>query len=86
MDNICDAVGEWYSTFVDVDLETLFELILAANYLEIRPLLNLTCATVALLVRGKTCDELRIMFNVTTQPIPVDEKELRANNPWIEEC
>jgi S-phase kinase-associated protein 1 len=32
-------VGEWDAKFIQVDQEMLFEIILAANYLDIKPLL-----------------------------------------------
>ena len=47
-----DVVQEWYANFVNVEQETLFELILAANYMDIKPLLDLTCATVASMIKG----------------------------------
>ncbi|KAL1298764.1 hypothetical protein HN51_043068 [Arachis hypogaea] len=37
----------WDAEFVKVDQATLFDLILAANYLNIKSLLDLTCQTVA---------------------------------------
>ncbi len=37
-----------------VDQATLFDLILAANYLNIKSLLDLTCQTVAQMIKGKT--------------------------------
>lgn len=40
--------------FVKVDQSTLFDLILAANYLNIKGLLDLTCQTVAQMIKGKT--------------------------------
>lgn len=36
---------------LQVQQETLFELILAANYMDIKPLLDLTCATVASMIK-----------------------------------
>jgi S-phase kinase-associated protein 1 len=42
---MAEVVQEWYSNFVSVEQEILFELILAANYMDIKPLLDLTCAT-----------------------------------------
>ena len=41
------VVPEWDAKFVDAPQETLFELILGANYMDIKPLLDLTCAKVA---------------------------------------
>ena len=40
------VVSQWDADFVDVQQEVLFELILAANYMDIKPLLDLTCAKV----------------------------------------
>ena len=41
-----ENVGAWDAEYVDVEQEMLFELILAANYLDIKPLLDLACAKV----------------------------------------
>ncbi|KAH8059912.1 hypothetical protein JL720_13722 [Aureococcus anophagefferens] len=35
--NMHEVVQEWYANYVDVDQELLFELILAANYMDIKP-------------------------------------------------
>merc|ERR1712065_129608 len=48
-----DIIG-WDLGFCKVDQPTLFELILAANYLDIKELLDLTCKTVANMIKGKT--------------------------------
>ena len=49
-----DDIIPWDKEFCEVDQPTLFELILAANYLDIKPLLDLTCKTVANMIKGKT--------------------------------
>jgi len=36
----CTKVNEWDQIFISVDQEMLFEIILAANYLDIKPLLS----------------------------------------------
>jgi len=54
-----DGISEWDQTFCKVDQPTLFELILAANYLDIKPLLDLCCKTVAMMIKGKTPEEIR---------------------------
>ena len=56
--NMQDVVADkWYATFIEVDQEVLFELILAANYLDIKPLLELGCASVAAMMKGITMAE-----------------------------
>jgi S-phase kinase-associated protein 1 len=50
--NMHEVVQDWYANFVNVEQELLFELILAANYMDIKPLLDLTCATVASMIKG----------------------------------
>jgi len=49
-----DDICSWDTEFLKVDQGTLFELILAANYLDIKGLLDVTCKTVANMIRGKT--------------------------------
>lgn len=56
--NMADVVQEWYANFVDLEQVLLFELILAANYMDIKPLLDLTCATVASMIKGKTVSNI----------------------------
>ena len=51
---IGDVVSPWFAEFVNIDKEVLFELILAANYLDIKSLFELSCAKVAILIKGMT--------------------------------
>ena len=51
--NMNEVVSQWDADYVDIDQELLFELILAANYMDIKPLLDLTCAKVASLIKGR---------------------------------
>ena len=39
-------ISEWDARFIQVDQEMLFEIILAANYLDIKSLLDIGCKTV----------------------------------------
>ncbi|KAL0366012.1 UNVERIFIED_CONTAM: SKP1-like protein 1A [Sesamum radiatum] len=53
-----DDLKAFDADFVKVDQATLFDLILAANYLNIKGLLDLTCQTVADMIKGKTPEEI----------------------------
>ena len=83
--NMHEVVQEWYANYVDVDQELLFELILAANYMDIKPLLDLTCATVASMIKGKTPEEIRKTFNIVNDFTPEEEAQVREENKWCEE-
>ncbi|CAL9177820.1 unnamed protein product [Musa hybrid cultivar] len=72
----------WDADFVKVDQATLFDLILAANYLNIKGLLDLTCQTVADMIKGKTPEEIRKTFNIKNDFTPEEEEEVRRENQW----
>lgn len=78
----CDDIAPWDKEFCEVDQPTLFEMITAANYLDIKPLLELTCKTVANMIRGKTPDEIRKTFNIKGEFTPEEEKRIREENEW----
>ena len=75
----------WDAEFVDIEQEDLFELILAANYMDIKPLLDLTCAKVASMIKGKTPEEIRKTFNIVNDFTPEEEAKVREENKWCEE-
>ncbi|CAL8995512.1 unnamed protein product [Prunus brigantina] len=72
----------WDTDFVRIDQATLFDLILAANYLNIKSLLDLTCQTVADMIKGKTPEEIRKTFNIKNDFTPEEEEEVRRENQW----
>ena len=47
-----------------IDQQTLFDLILAANYLDIKGLLHVTCGKVADMMKNKSAEEIRRTFNI----------------------
>ncbi|KDP29669.1 hypothetical protein JCGZ_18831 [Jatropha curcas] len=77
-----EALTTWDADFVKVDQNTLFDLILAANYLNIKSLLDLTCQTVADMIKGKTPEEIRKTFNIKNDFTPEEEEEVRRENQW----
>jgi S-phase kinase-associated protein 1 len=77
-----DDLKAWDADFVKIDSATLFELVIAANYLNINNLLNLTCATVGDMIKGKTSEEIRETFNIVNDFSPEEEEEIRRENQW----
>ncbi|KAL8151718.1 hypothetical protein V2J09_021526 [Rumex salicifolius] len=77
-----EEIKAWDAEFVKVDQATLFDLILAANYLNIKSLLDLTCQTVADMIKGKTPEEIRKTFNIKNDFTPEEEEEVRRENQW----
>ncbi|XP_028774491.1 SKP1-like protein 1A [Neltuma alba] len=77
-----DDLRAWDADFVRVDQATLFDLILAANYLNIKSLLDLTCQNVADMIKGKTPEEIRKTFNIKNDFTPDEEEEVRRENQW----
>jgi S-phase kinase-associated protein 1 len=78
-----DDITEWDGAFIKVENEDLFEIILAANYLDIKPLLDLGCKTVANMIRGKTPEQIREMFNIENDFTPEEEEQIRRENEWV---
>lgn len=79
------VVQQWYADYVNLEQETLFELILAANYMDVKPLLDLTCATVASMIKGKKPEEIRKLFNIENDFTPEEEAQVREENKWCED-
>ncbi|XVE82450.1 hypothetical protein DITRI_Ditri16bG0005600 [Diplodiscus trichospermus] len=77
-----DELKSWDADFVKVDRATLFDLILAANYLHIKGLLDLTCQTVADMIKGMTPEEIRRTFNMRDDFTPEEEEDVRRENQW----
>ena len=83
--NLSDVTTPWYAEFVNLDQEVLFELILAANYLDIKPLLELSCAKVASLIKNRSIPEIRKFFNIENDFTPEEEAQIMEENKWAEE-
>ena len=80
-----DDIIPWDLDYMQLDKDTLFQLILAANYMDIKPLLDLGCQTVANMIKGKTPKEIRHTFGITGDFTPEEEEQVRKENEWVEE-
>nr|GMD96195.1 SKP1-like protein 1B [Ipomoea batatas] len=68
--------------FIKVDQATLFDLIQAANYLDVTDLLHLTCQTFADSIKDKTPEEVRQILNIENDFTPEEEEEIRKEYQW----
>lgn len=77
-----DLVQQWYADFVKLEQSTLFELVTAANFMDIKPLLDLTCLAVSVAIKGKSASELRSIFNISNEFTPEEEAQVREESQW----
>merc|ERR1711993_115007 len=77
--------SEWDLEYLKINDGTLFELILAANYLDISQLLDVCCKQVANMIKGKSAEEIRARFNIQNDFTKAEEEQIRKENEWCEE-
>ncbi|XP_048527148.1 SKP1-like protein 1 [Triticum urartu] len=77
-----DPLRRFDDSFVHVDQDTLFDLLLAANFLDMQSLLDLTCKAVADQISGRTLEEIRKKFNIVNDYTKDEEQEVRRENSW----
>ena len=81
-DNMVELVGEWDANYINVDNDMLFDLCLAANYMNIVPLLELSCCKLAVKLRSSTEEQIKQEFNIPVLS-PEEEARLREEHKWI---
>ncbi|XVF63157.1 hypothetical protein PTKIN_Ptkin09bG0066200 [Pterospermum kingtungense] len=64
------------------DNESIKELILAANYLNIKDMLDMLTQAVADRIKNKSVEYVRRFFGVENDYSPEEEAELRSRNEW----
>lgn len=78
-------MAEWDKRYIGNEQDMIFELILAANYMDIKPLLDLGCRTIASMIRGKTPAEIREIFRITNDFSAEEMAEIDKENEWAED-
>ncbi|KAF8995307.1 Skp1 family, dimerization domain-containing protein [Cyathus striatus] len=67
-------ISEWdYNFFSAIDTNMITEIVIAANYLDFPPLLDAGCKTIANMIKGKTPEEIRKIFNIENDFTPEEE-------------
>ena len=80
--NYQECVDPWDFEFINVDLDLIFEIMLASNYMDIKPLLELATSKVASIIKGKTPEEIRKTFNIQKEFTPEEQQQIREENQW----
>lgn len=71
-----DDILPWDADFLKMDQGALFELILVANYLDIKALLDIACKTIANMMKGKTPADIRQTFHIKNDFTSAEEKDI----------
>jgi S-phase kinase-associated protein 1 len=79
--NLSNVIDEWDINFIkNMDMNSIYDLINASNYLEIPSLLDLSCAYVITLIKGKSIEEMRKIFNIECDLSDEQIKEYESYN------
>ncbi|XP_073111309.1 SKP1-like protein 1 [Elaeis guineensis] len=82
-DNPNEEIKSWDATYIDVHQTILYDILQAADYLEIKGLLDLACEQAANMIRGKHVEEIRKTFNIKNDFTTEEEEEIRKQHPWL---
>ena len=63
----------------------LLEVVVAANFLDVKPLLDAACPEVADRIKGKTPEAIREIFGLENAWTPAEEAQVRQANAWAYE-
>ena len=65
-----------------LEKEVLWDVIVAANYLDMQPFLDGLCKYIAATIKDKTTEEIRDMWGIVNDFEPEEEARIRAENKW----
>lgn len=89
-DNV--ETSNWYIEFLNMPQDInemahhkLFTLMIAANYMDIDPLLQLISVKVASMLKGKTTEEIRNEFNIENDFTQEEEDRIKEEQKWCME-
>ena len=79
-----NGISEWDVSFIDVATDQIFDLLTAANYMDIQSLLDLAAAKVASIIKGLTPDYINNKFALPTLSGD-EEKKIFEDTQWCME-
>lgn len=82
--DVNDYICEWDKKFLEMEQHLLIDVIMASNYLNIKSLLDLTCAKIASMIRGKSPQQIRDIFGIENDFTKEEEEQVIEENKWLE--
>ena len=82
--NMVEIADEWNANYVDLEQDALFALVMDANYLDIKSLLEVSCAKVTSYIKNKDVKEIRQYFKIENDFSPEEEASAHAEAEWVE--
>ncbi|KAG6502227.1 hypothetical protein ZIOFF_042116 [Zingiber officinale] len=77
------ALSAWDKEFVKLDPSSLYDLFIAANYLDVKGLVDFIAETVADMIKGKEPEEIRQLLDIDNDFTPEEEEAVRSKHPWV---
>ncbi len=77
-------VPDQYVKFLDLDVPTIFQILQAANFLDIAPLLDLMCLKIACMMKGQTPENMRKTFGIENDLTLEEQLEFTQAHSWIQ--
>lgn len=78
-------ISQWDADFLAVENSILFDLILAANFLNVKGLFQTAAKTLALMLKDKTPDEIRAKFSIENDLTDAENEKIREEMEWCKE-
>ncbi|CAG2107861.1 unnamed protein product [Medioppia subpectinata] len=79
-----EELSHWDKQFIDIpDQGDLFDIIAAANYMDIKGLVEVGAKHICAKIKGKTCTEVREMLKIHNDFTPEEEAAIHKENEWI---
>ncbi|XP_060193530.1 SKP1-like protein 1B [Lycium barbarum] len=77
-----DQLNHFDKNFLNVHHSVLYDILLAANYLNDKELMDVVCQEVADRIKGKTPEEIRKEFDIKNDFTPEEEEQILQENAW----
>ncbi|KAH9373025.1 hypothetical protein HPB48_003403 [Haemaphysalis longicornis] len=77
-------ISPWDENFLRVGHDMALKLTTASVYLDIKGLRDVTCETVARMIRGRTPEEIRGLLNIENDLTPTEEQFIPEETSWFD--